>query len=115
MKTIQPGDKVPAIIPAPISYLLDLRGYNPAAEAGKLGMPMLILQGERDYQVTMTDFSLWKSALSRQKSVVLRSFPRLNHLFIAGEGKSAPAEYQKPGHVDPEAIETIQGWITSIH
>ena len=35
---------------------LDLKEYDPAASAKKLGIPMLILQGERDYQVTMTDF-----------------------------------------------------------
>jgi len=37
--------------------------------------------------------------------------PRLNHLFIAGAGRSTPAEYQQPGHVDLEAIEAIARFI----
>jgi hypothetical protein len=30
---------------------------------------MLILQGERDYQVTMEDFANWRKALSSRKDV----------------------------------------------
>ncbi len=100
---------------APPSYWLDLKGYDPAKEARGLRQPMLILQGERDYQVTMTDFGLWKDALRDRPNVTFRSFPALNHLFQAGEGKSTPAEYTiKPGHVEPEVIEVIGTWIAGI-
>jgi hypothetical protein len=40
--------------------------------------------------------------------------PRLNHLFIAGAGRSTPAEYQQPGHVDLEAIEAIARFIDRV-
>ncbi len=74
--------------------------------------PLLILQGERDYQVTMTDFARWKDALKDRPNVTLRSFPALNHLFQEGEGKSTPAEYNlKPGYVAPEVIDVIAAWI----
>src|ERR1035441_8107826 len=33
-------------------YLLDLQGYSPAGLAKLLGVPLLILQGERDYLLT---------------------------------------------------------------
>jgi dipeptidyl aminopeptidase/acylaminoacyl peptidase len=95
----------------PEPYMRDLDGYNPAAEAARQNVPMLILQGERDYQVTMKDFNLWKAALSSRKSVAFHSYPKLNHLFIPGEGKSLPAEYEKPGHVDVQVIEDIADWI----
>ena len=72
---------------------------------------MLILQGERDYQVTMTDFALWKAAVGNSKGVVMKSYPALNHLFVAGEGKSLPAEYNKPGHVAPAVIDDIAKFI----
>ena len=72
---------------------------------------MLILQGERDYQVTMTDFGLWKAAVGSAKGVVMKSYPPLNHLFVAGAGKSLPAEYNKPGHVDPQVIADIAAFI----
>ncbi len=97
----------------PEKYLLDLKGYNPAEEARKLNVPMLILQGERDFQVTMKDFSLWKAAVGARGDVTMRSYPKLNHLFIAGEGKSSPVEYEKPGHLDPAVIEDIVKWVSS--
>ena len=95
----------------PASYTNDLNSYNPAEESKNLSMPMLILQGERDYQVTMKDFSLWKAALAGRWNATFRSFPALNHLFIAGQGKSVPAEYAQAGHVDAEVIEQIVSWI----
>ena len=72
---------------------------------------MLILQGERDFQVTMKDFDLWKSALQERRNVHFHTYPKLNHLFIAGEGKSQPEEYQQPGHVEEQVIADIANWI----
>lgn len=99
------GAKVPG------SYWLDLRGYDPAALAAKLPIPMLILQGERDYQVRMADFEGWKKALAGRSNVTFKSYPALYHLFIAGTGPSTPAEYQQPGHVSEEVIADVAAWI----
>ncbi len=112
IKKLESGDDdAPSIGGVPAAYWLDLKGYDPAAFAKKLAMPMLILQGERDYQVTMTDFGLWKAAVGGTKGVVMKSYPALNHLFVAGEGKSLPAEYNKPGHVAPQVIADIAAFI----
>jgi dienelactone hydrolase len=112
VKKLEPGKDNPAkVLGIPASYWLDLKGYNPVEEVSKTSMPLLILQGERDYQVTMKDFGLWKVSLEARKKVTLRSYPQLNHLFVAGEGKSSGAEYQKPGHVAPEVIDDIANWI----
>jgi len=92
-------------------YKADLKDYNPPALAAASRVPMLILQGERDYQVRMKDFDLWKAGLAHRKDVTMRSYPKLNHLFVAGEGRSTPEEYDKPGHVSPEAIGDIANWI----
>ena len=81
------------ILGATASYWLDLRGYDPPAAAAQVKQPMLVLQGERDYQVTMKEFSRWKSALVDRTDVVFHSYATLNHLFVAGTGKSVPAEY----------------------
>jgi hypothetical protein len=48
---------------SPGAYWLSLRGYDAPAVAGALGIPVLILQGARDYQVTAPDFEGWKRAL----------------------------------------------------
>jgi fermentation-respiration switch protein FrsA (DUF1100 family) len=95
----------------PAQYLADLKGYRPNVEAKNLDVPMLILQGERDYQVTMKDFVLWKSALGGRSNVTFHTYPKLNHLFVAGEGRSRPEEYQEPGHVDEQVVADIANWI----
>jgi hypothetical protein len=41
----------------------------------------------------------------------LKAYPDLNHLFITGEGKSTPAEYQTPGNVSASVIQDMATWI----
>ena len=99
------------ILGAPPAYWLDLRAYDAAATARRVTIPMLILQGGRDYQVTEKDFQGWQKALAARKDVTFQLYPALNHLFIAGEGRIAPEEYGVPGHVDRRVVEQVAGWI----
>ena len=99
---------------APASYWADLNAYDPAATAARLSLPMLILQGGRDYQVTEADLQGWKAALSEHPNVTIREFPSLNHLFMLGEGKSRPEEYDKPGHVDLAVIKALAGFVAGL-
>ena len=109
---LKPGDPASGLpFGAPATYWLDVRGYRPAELARELKQPILILQGERDYQATMEDFALWKQALSDRKNVEFAVYPKLNHFFIAGEGVSSDAEYLKPGHVSAAVVEDIAQWI----
>ena len=96
---------------APDSYWEDLKSYDPVATARKLQMPILILQGERDYQVTMKEFELWESGLKGKGNVTFKSYPKLNHLFLEGEGKSLPAEYGKPGHIPDYVYADIANFV----
>lgn len=105
------GTLPPTILGVPASYWLDLRDYEPAKEAAKLSIPILILQGGRDYQVTMADFEVWQASLSTRKNVAFKLFPSLNHLFMHGEEKSQPSEYDQPGHVHKSVIVSISDWI----
>lgn len=113
VKALKPEDANSATVlfAAPVLYWLDLRGYNPPETAKELKQPLLILQGERDYQVTMEDFKRWKTALANKTNVTFKSYPSLNHLFIAGTGRSTPSEYEQAGHVDEHVIEDIAAWI----
>jgi uncharacterized protein len=96
----------------PASYWLDLRGYQPAAFAANSNMPLLVLQGERDYQVTMTDFKLWQEISNQRSGVTTRSYPGLNHLFLSGSGPSSPKDYERAGqHVDIAVVDDIEKWI----
>lgn len=95
----------------PASYWLDLRGYHPDRAAAALRIPILVLQGGRDYQVPPSELELWKKALVGRKNATFELYPALNHLFEAGAGPSTPAEYLRPGHVDAAAIEGIAAWV----
>jgi dienelactone hydrolase len=95
-----------------VAYWQDLREHNVVDAAKTLKMPILVLQGGRDYQVLETeDFKGWKDALKHRDNVTFQLFPELNHLFIEGEGKSTPQEYLVEGHVQEEVINTIAEWI----
>ena len=92
-------------------YFLSLRGYQPTDVAAKLAMPILVLQGSRDYQVTMPDLDGWKRALGGLPNVEIDSMAGLNHLFIAGTGAPGPAEYETPGHVDLAVIDSLARFV----
>jgi dienelactone hydrolase len=108
------GDGGPNILGAPPAYWADLNAYDPAATAAKLTLPMLILQAGRDYQVTTGDLARFKSALAGHHNATIREFPTLNHLFMAGEGKSRPEEYERLGHVDPAVIEAVAAFVSAL-
>jgi hypothetical protein len=100
----------------PLGYtgacLLDLRGYDPAGTAKNLAKPMLILQGGRDYQVTVADdLALWKAAVGDRPDVTIRVYDADNHMFTTGTGPSTPAEYSTPANIDPAVIDDIARWL----
>jgi uncharacterized protein len=112
---LKPTDTVSLLTgPMPATYWLDLRDYHPVAVAQALKIPILILQGGRDFQVPpATNFDEWKKALSANRNVTFKLYPPLNHLFIAGTGPSLPADYEKLGHVDEQVVADIAAWVSS--
>jgi dipeptidyl aminopeptidase/acylaminoacyl peptidase len=111
-KLVPAGDHPLVLLGLPAAWWLNVQGYDPAAEAKRLGIPMLIMQGERDFQVTMGDFARWKSALSGNGNVTFRSYPALNNVFVEGAGKSVPTEYRDPGNVAPAVLNDIADWLS---
>jgi hypothetical protein len=94
------------------AYWLDLRGYDPVSTAVTLHKPMLILQGGRDYQVTVEDdLSRWKAGVGHRADVTIRIYDADNHLFFPGAGPSTPAEYEPAQHVDPAVVADIAAWL----
>ncbi|WP_433435057.1 serine aminopeptidase domain-containing protein [Nonomuraea sp. CA-141351] len=94
------------------SYWLDMRGYDPVATAAALDKPMLLLQGARDYQVTVEDdLARWKAGLAHRPDVTFRVYDADDHLFFPGEGPSGPADYEPAQHVDPAVVADIAEWL----
>jgi hypothetical protein len=106
-----PAGDLPFGQPAP--YWLDLRGYDPAAAASAASR-ILILQGGRDYQATVTDdLALWKAGLAHHPDTTIRVYDDDNHLFFSGTGPSTPADYEAAQHMNPAVIDDIAHWLTA--
>ncbi|AHX12466.1 hypothetical protein CH75_03425 [Dyella jiangningensis] len=99
----------------PQSYELSLRDYDVVAVAKNLDMPMLILQGGSDFQVSpRADFDRWQSALAGRPRVTFHRYDGLNHLFMPAGGSGTPADYQAPGHVDAAVVRDISRWVKEL-
>jgi pimeloyl-ACP methyl ester carboxylesterase len=100
------------VLNAPYSYWKYLSNYDPVETAENLSIPLLIIQGKRDYQVTYEDdFSIWNETFSDSLTVTLKTYESLNHLFISGTGTPTNTEYLSPGNVDESVIIDISNWI----
>lgn len=112
--TLKPTDRINLMgAEIPGSFFLDLRSYHPTATAARLKIPILVLQGGHDYQVTATDYAMWKKALASDHEATFHFYPHLTHLFIDvhKSGPPSPADYAITGHVAPEVITDIADWV----
>jgi hypothetical protein len=97
------------------TYILSMRDYKPVDVARSMPMPMLLLQGGRDYQVMPAkDFEAWKAGLQDKANVTFRLFPGLNHMMIEGKGPCRPEEYAIEGHMSEDVVNAIAGWIKDV-
>ena len=92
-------------------YWAYLHTYDQVETAQTLTIPLLILQGKWDYQVTYEeDYLIWSDTL-QQETVTLYSYDTLNHLFLSGDGTPTNTEYMTEGHIPEEVITDIITWI----
>ncbi len=94
-------------------------GAHPALDYLRvLTKPVLILQGGKDFQVSVEkDFGAYQTALGDKSNVTFRLYPELNHLFmpaVYGTILKARKEYRVPQHVDPQVIADIAAWIDAV-
>lgn len=99
----------------PGKFWQSIASYDQVATAAQLNTPLLILQGEKDYQITMTDFQIWQEELGNKDNVQLISYPGLTHLFTPTDSEmSTPADYYMPQNVDEKCILDIASWIKGL-
>lgn len=110
---LEGGDLQSVVLGAPGAYWNEWAKKDGIAAAKKLGKPVLVLRGARDYQVNEEDFAAWKAGLRGVPNTAVLSIEKANHLFIEGEGKSMPAEYAVPGHVSVDVITRIAAFVTA--
>lgn len=105
----EPTDPMLRIPPA---YWRHLGRYDAQATARALPLPMLFIQGGRDYQVTAADdLARWREALAGRDDVTFREYPALNHFLMPGTGPAGSREYFAPSSVDTTVILDIGAWI----
>lgn len=96
----------------PTAYWVDLMHYNQVTAADKLNKNILLLQGARDYQVTINDFTVWEKSLKKRGAKVqLILYPNLNHVFTESPERSSPKDYEISSNVPIYVINNIAEWV----
>lgn len=99
-------------------YYFKEMGEHAAADYLKnTAKPMLIMQGEKDFQVKADiDFTGYRSLLKDRDNVTFKLYEGLNHAFvpyITTDITKAKKEYGVERHIGNEVISDIAGWILS--
>lgn len=96
-------------------FLISWIKYNPQNEIKKLAIPILIIQGTKDIQVSMEDAQLLYKANDKSK---LQLIENMNHLFkeIKGDINENMASYSNPDlPVTPKLTASILNFINKIN
>lgn len=84
----------------------------------KLEKPILIMQGEKDFQATLeNDFAAYKELLNDKKNVTFKVYENLNHLFVPsvyGNIMKAMKEYKVEQHIGKNVIKDLADWIFNV-
>ena len=100
------------VLGAPPRYWREVAAVDPVAVAEGLSVPLIVLQGGRDYQSTTEDLSIWEASLRGRPGFSSKHYPELSHLFTPGTGMATPEEYSSgAGHVAEEVIVDLATWI----
>ena len=93
------------------AYWKWLADYDILQAAKDISLPVLLLQGEEDYQVTLEDFGIWKDALSEKENWRMISYPGLTHVFTAGRKTEGAEVYTRSDKMDAQVIQDIADFI----
>jgi dienelactone hydrolase len=96
----------------PQTYWLSLHGDEQVRLARSLSVPMLVMQGNSDFQVSpRLDFAGWRRELSGHPGVTFRDYPGLSHLFMPAGKTGSVADYLAPGRIPGNVITDIADWV----
>jgi uncharacterized protein len=89
--------------------------YDGVASAGRVRAPVLILHGEKDYQVPVAEAAKTASAVRAggNRDVTVRVFPGMNHLFVPDAGLGFAYEKLPSLAVKSEVLGAIADWLTA--
>lgn len=93
------------------AYWEDLASYDPVTLAGKIEKPVFVLQGDRDYQVPVSEFEILHEALSKRENFRFEVYEGLNHLLMFGTEKPSPQDYYIENTVYEPLLDDISDFI----
>ena len=108
LDSLSEDDTVAGVYSAYWKWLAD---YDILQAAGEITEPVLLLQGEEDYQVTMEDFGIWKDALGEKENWQMISYPGLTHVFTKGQKTEGSAVYSRSDRVEDQVIQDLADFI----
>ena len=94
-----------------LAYWKWLADYDILQAAEEIVPPVLLQQGEEDYQVTMEDFGIWKEALGKKENWQMISYPGLTHAFTAGQKTEGSVIYFRSDRMETQVIQDIADFI----
>lgn len=96
----------------PAGYWQSVKEYCGMNFIDQVKQPMLILQGDADFQVyPETDYQLWQDTVGDRDDVAFHLYEGLNHLMMPTQGKRDITEYAAAGHVDQQVILDIAQFV----
>jgi len=105
----------PLFRPVNQRFTASVVAYDAIAEARRLEVPVLVLQGDRDVQVGTEDAARLAGAVPQARVVVIRG---ANHLFKAAERADRVAQLalylDRTAPVVPELVEALSDWIAGL-
>ena len=96
-------------------YFKEMGEHAASVYLSSCEMPILIMQGEKDFQATTEkDFAAYKQLLAEKENVTFRLYENLSHAFVPsvyGDIMKAKQEYNVEQHISEEVIKDIANWI----
>ena len=92
-------------------YWLFDRNYKVLEVAKTLTLPMLLIQGGRDYNVVKKDYDMWSDAMKGKANFKKVYFEELDHMFFVGQGMAKPDDLNKLGFVSDKVTAKMVDFI----
>ena len=108
LDALSDDDMVAGVYPAYWKWLAE---YDQLKMAEDITKPVLVLQGEEDWQVTMKDFGIWQEAFGDKDNWTLISYPGLIHSMTHGVMNDVSMNYMRAEKVDEKVISDIAAFI----
>lgn len=96
------------------AYWKWLAHYDILQAADEITQPVLLLQGEEDYQVTMEDFGIWQEHFGGKENWTLKSYPGLIHCLTPGQKTEGSNAYLGDKKIDARVILDIAEFVNGI-